>query len=552
MPYLPSSYSPGIVAVSLLIACFASYVALDLAKRVRTSDRRVALVWWLGGSVTMGTGIWCMHFIGMVAFSLPIPLGYSIGATVVSWAAAVLASAIGLHIASKGALTRARLAVGALTMGLGICAMHYIGMFALDMVPGIVWDMRLVLASVVIAVAASAASLWIFFWLRGVSEKQSRRYQPLAAVVMGFAICGMHYTGMAAANFPVGALCLSADGLADPQLGILIPISSAALLIMTLLTAVLDDRMRRSLKLANSRLQSANQALQKQAFQDSLTGLPNRLLFEDRLAHAVQRLAGAPELYASTRTPAKIAVLFIDLDGFKLVNDSLGHAAGDQVLKQIAQRLRLVVRESDTLARIGGDEFILLMEDIASLADAADLAQRLIEALSAPLQIHARQVSLSASVGLTLYPDHGDASRLVTNADAAMYAAKRIGGGTYAVFQAHMNEGALEQLNLHNELRHAIEHDPQQLQLYYQPKINGRQGHVEGVEALLRWNHPERGLLVPVLFIPLAERFGLINALGNWVIDEACRQMRAWQDQGLTIHVAINLSVHQLRTDQLA
>jgi len=242
-------------------------------------------------------------------------------------------------------------------------------------------------------------------------------------------------------------------------------------------------------------------------------------------------------------------VLFIDLDGFKPVNDSLGHGAGDQVLKEAGARLRAAARDSDTVARIGGDEFVLLMEDVASVADSVILARRLVDALARPFQIGERPIGISGSVGIVVYPDHGEKDKLLAHADAAMYAAKRAGGSTYALFESHMDAGALEQMSLQNDLRHAIELG--QLQLYYQPKIDVQFGQIRGVEALLRWNHPQRGLISPGIFIPIAERFGLINSLGNWVINEACRQMQAWADDGLRMRMAINLSVHQLREEDL-
>ncbi len=550
MPYLPSSYSPWVVAASLLIASFASYVALDLAKRVRTGEHGLAIGWWAGGSLAMGTGIWCMHFVGMLAFSLPIALGYTLGLTVASWVAGVLVSAIALFVASHGRLTGRTLAGGALAMGLGICAMHYTGMAALDMSPPIVWDMRLVAASAAIAIGASAAALVIFFWLRTLADRNAVLFQPLAALVMGIAICGMHYTGMAAANFPEGAVCLSADALGGAELGTMVSVFTVALLAMTLITSMLDARMRSSLKVANVKLESANEELRRRAFLDALTGLPNRLLFEDRLTHALERQARAAE-QVSERNLSKVAVLFVDLDGFKPINDSMGHAVGDIVLKEAADRLRAAARDADTVARIGGDEFVLLMEDVGSVADCVSLARRLISAVTAPLEVSGRRAALSCSVGIAVHPDHGAGDKLLHNADAAMYTAKRAGGGSYALYESYMDEGADEQLNLLNDLRLAIE-GGNQLLLHYQPKIDGAQGQIRGVEALLRWNHPEHGLLSPAAFIPIAERFGLINGLGNWVIDEACRQMNAWAEIGLRMRVAINLSVHQLREPELA
>jgi diguanylate cyclase len=557
LAYLTSSYDLGVVAASLVLASFASYVTLDLADRVRTRDSAMARAWWIAGSLVMGTGIWSMHFVGMLAFALPIALGYSKALTLLSWVAAVAVSAIALGFASRGSLTAPRLAVGALTMAVGICGMHYIGMAAMAMSPAVVWNFWLVAASVLIAVGASAAALLIFFWLREVGDGRGRVYRLVAALVMGVAISGMHYTGMAAASFPQGSVCLSAGSLGGSSLGIWVVAASLGLLLVTLLTSILDARMQgqtnrlaQSLAIANRELMAANEELRERAFLDPLTGLPNRLLFEDRLQHAVARNERARAAVTGADEPCRLAVMFIDLDGFKPVNDSFGHAAGDLVLKEATARLRQVARASDTVARVGGDEFLLLMEDVPDAADCIALARRLVEDLQRPFCAVDQPVHLSASVGILVYPDHGDCDKVVAQADAAMYAAKRAGGGTYALYEASMDEGAQEQMHLQHDLRQAIERG--QLELHYQPKIDGLSGRLCGVEALLRWHHPLRGWVSPGVFIPIAERFGLIVTLGNWVVEEACRQMRAWTDAGASIHVAINLSVHQLFDASLA
>jgi NO-binding membrane sensor protein with MHYT domain len=283
MAFLVPRYDPLVVAASFLIASFAAYVALDLARRVRSQDRISALTWWAGGSLAMGTGIWSMHFVGMRAFLLPIHLGYTGALTLLSWLAGVAVSAIALRVASRPRLTWHGLAGGALAAGAGICSMHYIGMAALDMAPGIVWDPWLVMASAVIAVSASAATLIIFSWLRTLSRHQQRHWQVLAALAMGAAICGMHYTGMAAAAFPVGSVCLSADQLSGDGLAGVVLIASVLLLSVTLFTSVLDARLEAkaqhlsgSLQAANQQLKLANAELQRRSFEDPLTGLPNR------------------------------------------------------------------------------------------------------------------------------------------------------------------------------------------------------------------------------------------------------------------------------------
>ena len=542
--YLTPSYDTQLVLTSLLIASFASYLALDLAKRMKSTDLRVARGWWIAGSLSMGTGIWSMHFVGMLAYSLAIALGYTIFLTLLSWIAAVGASGLALWMASHGRLTPLHLCGGALVIGGGICAMHYIGMAALDMTMPIVWRWDLVAVSAAIAVGASGAALLIFFRLRLVKASRSRPYQFLAALVMGLAISGMHYTGMHAANFPLDSVCLSANILNGPQLVKVVILISVALLIMTLFTSTVDTRMKlvSSLENLNGQLQIANTELQKRASMDSMTGLPNRHLFDAKLQQALAR---------QQRNPAKthVAVLFVDLDGFKPINDSLGHAAGDLVLKEVGLRLRNVARGSDTVARIGGDEFVLLMENLSDVADSIKLAQRIVLALARPLQLVEQQVQVASSVGIAHSPAHGPSDKLMAHADLAMYAAKVAGGNTYAVFEPEMAAHAGQQLSLKFDLSCAVA--GKQLSLSYQPKIDALSGQLCGVEALLRWCHPKLGDIGPAIFIPIAERYGLIHELGQWVIDEACRQIQDWEESGFGTCVAINLSVHQLRRDEL-
>ncbi|MEF7617094.1 EAL domain-containing protein [Aquincola sp. MAHUQ-54] len=541
LPDLVQRYDPWVVALSYLIASLASFVALDLAKRVRTDDRLMAMSWWIGGSVAMGSGIWSMHFVGMLALELPIEVGYGYLLTTLSWVAGVGASAIALGVATRPKLTLPALAGGSLAIGGGICAMHYTGMAALDMAPGIRWDWELVGASAGIAIGASAVALVILFWLRRLTAQAAILWQIVAALVMGLAIAGMHYTGMAAAAFPAGSVCLSTTELRGDSLGMIVSVAAVTLLTLTLFTSVLDARLQSKAQMLAQSLQAANNELHELAFRDALTGLPNRLLFDDRVAQAVER-AG--------RDGSRLAVLFVDLDGFKPINDSFGHGYGDLVLKEVARRLADQARASDTVARVGGDEFVLLLEGVANEAAIAQIAQRIIDALSMPVTAQDRDVNLSCSIGIAVHKS-GSApnDKLMANADAAMYAAKRAGGASYAFFEPHMDADVREQVDLHRDLRLALERG--ELELHYQPKVSGDGSTITGAEALARWRHPQRGIVSPGVFIPVAERFGLIGALGDWVVNEACRQVRQWLDEGLRVRVAVNLSVFQLRQDDL-
>lgn len=275
--------------------------------------------------------------------------------------------------------------------------------------------------------------------------------------------------------------------------------------------------------------------------QDPLTGLSTRLWLEDQLAAAVMRAEARQR---------RLALLYIDLDGFKPVNDSFGYASGDALLREVGNRLASMGRGTDTIARMGSDEFLMLLDGDPDSASAALVADRVRHKLQIPYVVAGREVRLSCSIGIVMYPEHGPRAKLIARADAAMLAAKHAGGNMHCFFEASMDHDAADTIDLQRDLRRAIEAGTG-LELYYQPKIDGRTGHITGAEALLRWHHPERGMVSPAVFIPIAERFGLIGALGQWVTDDACRQVRAWLDEGLTMHVAINLSVHQLRQSDL-
>ncbi len=536
-------FDPAVVVVSYLTAVLASFVALDLAQRVRTTDAVIRRVWWLAGSLSLGTGIWAMHFIGMVALRLPFPVGYDAAITALSWIAAVAVSAIALRVAAEDTLTPGRLAAGALSMGAGICGMHYIGMASLELAPGIRWNGWLVAISAAVAAGASAAALLIFFWLRRLSARQARWGQFAAALVMGAAVAGMHYTGMAAAGIAENSICLSVDSLEGDNLDHLVAGATLALLLLTLFTSMLDARLRRRAQRLQQSLHRATTELAEQALRDPLSGLANRQLLDDRLGHAMAR---------GQRSGASVALLMLNLDGFKPVNEAFGHAAGDAVLCEVAGRLQAQARSHDTLARIGADEFVLLLEGESGEAVLAQVAQRLLDSLALPLSINVTEgdqpLRLTASIGIALHAGTEVPGRtLIAQAGSAAQAVKRGGGNGFAFFEAHMQDGVRDQLELARDLRAALENGGQGLCLHYQPKVSGATARVLGVEALLRWQHPQRGPVGPGSFIPVAERFGVITALGDWVIDEACRQMAAWRDEGLRLRVAINLSVQQLR-----
>lgn len=273
---------------------------------------------------------------------------------------------------------------------------------------------------------------------------------------------------------------------------------------------------------------------------DFLTGLPNRMLLKERIAQAI---------VLAHRHSTRVAVLFLDLDGFKHINDSLGHLIGDQLLQSIGKRLVERGRASDTVSRQGGDEFIILLSEVEHAEDAAIAANRILQAIAESHAVEAHDLHVTASIGVSIYPEDGqDAETLIKNADTAMYQAKENGNHGYQYFKPAMNARAVERQSIEASLRRAIERG--EFRLHYQPKVNFSTGKITGAEALLRWTHPSRGSVSPAQFIPVAEDCGLIVPIGAWVLEQACRQARAWVDQGLPVStMAVNVSAMQFRND---
>jgi diguanylate cyclase len=536
---MASVYHHWLVGLSITVAVLVSYTALRLASRVAASEGNAARVWLGIGAVVMGVGIWSMHFVGMLALSLPIQLVYDIPTTLLSLLVAIVTSGFALAVTGGRHLTMFRLGSAAVVMGAGISTMHYMGMAAITIVPAISYDISLVALSILIAVTASFVALWLFFHLREGTSTYQRLSRGAAAIVMGLAISGMHYTGMAASRFAAGSFCRGGTSLQNGWLAATIGAVALGLLGITLATAVYDAYLQSKAKVQASRLEHANAALQHQATHDALTGLPNRALFFDRLGR---------EIAHAERDRRAFAVLAVDLDRFKVINDTLGHGVGDQLLIEIARRLSGALRAVDTVARTGGDEFLLLVTDIGEPADAAIVAAKLISQLDPPVSINGAEVHASASIGISAYPTDGsDSDSLIAHADEAMYFAKQRGRNGFQFFNADISVFSRERLDIENDLRRAL--SLKQFEVHYQPKIDVASGRVNSVEALLRWRHPTRGLVGPNDFIPLAEESGLMGSIGEWVLREACRQARQWQLDGLPfLRIAVNISpIHFLQ-----
>ncbi|KYM75023.1 putative bifunctional diguanylate cyclase/phosphodiesterase [Pantoea agglomerans] len=534
---LPVTWDSVLICVSLIVVFIASFTALDTAGRVAVSRGWSARLWLLVGGIAMGIGVWAMHFIGMLAMMMPMMMRYDTRLTILSLLVAILASVLafgqtvgGLH------LTRQRLLRGTLILGAGVVVMHYLGMYALLIEPQPEWNALLVALSVLIAFAASGLALWLAFHLRQ-GDHHLMLMRGLASLVMGIAIAGMHYVGMAAAEFSHSSM-MQPHGVSNAGLAVWVTLITLTILGVTLLSSMLDAQLRAA-RLA-TRLNRANQELRQLAMHDNLTALPNRVMLEQQLDLAIKQ---------AMLNEHRFAVIYMDLDGFKAVNDTWGHHVGDRLLVAVAERLCSQLSNTMLLVRLGGDEFVLMAE--CDISAARQLAQKLVKVISSPFELDRYVLHVSLSAGIAIFPLHGrNRQELLFNADAAMYHTKHSGRNGWCLFEPAMSAATQHQLELANDLWEAIERE--QMRLFYQPKFCSGGTRLMGFEALLRWQHPQRGLLTPELFLPRAEKTGQIIALGNWVIGEACRQLRIWHSQGHSDWtVSVNLSALQFHQRDL-
>ena len=504
-------------------------MALDSAGKIPLSSRKAALFWRIAGGVTLGIGIWSMHFIGMLSMQMPMMMSYDLWLTLASLGVAVVASATALNIAVAGKkLSPFRLIFATAILSAGVVSMHYIGMAALMLDGSIIWDRRLVGLSVVIAVVASGTALWLAFRLR---DKRKGVFidRIIAAFVMAAAICAMHYTGMSAAQFQEMAHTLP-GGIGELGLSIWVSVTTLCLLGVMLIISLIDSH-RRTSRLTDN-LHQLNRQLELQARFDALTGLANRHQMDLRMQDCLR---------SALLSKKPFAVIFLNVDHFKRVNDTWGHGVGDELLIAVAQRITAWLTREMTLARLGGDAFILLVPECDDDRLNA-LVTALLEDVRRPLSVCGHTLSTTISAGVSLYPQDGETlHELKLKADAALHRVKEEGRNGWAIYRAEMSTAIPAKPGFLQELSQALERD--QFELWYQPTWHAGDKTIHGFEALLRWRHPEQGVVLPNLFIPSLEQTGLIIPVGNWAIEAACRQLHFWTEQGFSQWtLSLNLS----------
>ena len=521
-------------ALGTLIIVLAFYLALELSHRVRSPGPEGGRNAWLMACASATTcGIASAQVLNLANVLGPSGVGFHAGLTLAAVLTMLGLNAAAAHWSFGGdAGRRLRSVAGAAAFASAALAGQVLLVMSLGLQPGIEWSA----AGLGLGWLVSAAGFgWALQLLP--SRPEGARfgfcpYQLASSLIAGVAV-------LIGQTFAVASASLQGlDVVDDPALLSHVTMSTVAsigvaeLLLLMLLACAFEARVR-------GKLEPTSRAETSDSFRDALTKLPSRSTFEGTLSQ-VLRQADA------TRSP--VVLMHIALDRFRHINDNFGHRAGDAVLKVVARRLRELA-PPHRAARLGGDEFLVLVDGADATDRATALAASILEAVAQPCVADGREFDVSCSIGMATYPEHGAQSVLITHAAVATRASKASGGATYSVFDPRMANDVRDQAELLNDLRQAL--SQHQLELYYQPKIHAPTAQVTAAEALLRWHHPRRGMISPSVFIPIAERSGLINSLGAWVIEEACKQARIWRDQGLRMRVAVNLSAQQLRQPDL-
>lgn len=532
---MAGSYNLLLICFSLFVATLASYTVLEIAERIASQETaRYRRMWLAGGALVFGVGIWSTHFTGMLAFQLPISVGYNALFTVVSLLLCVGLSFYLLHRSTQRRLRWPRMLADGVALGAGMAAVHWLGLHSMQIIPAVRYTPWLEILSVLATMAVAVLNIWIIYTLNTHKGEHFWR-RVIFAGTLGLGIFFMHCLNMAAANFSPDSVSSTYASIDSDNL-----MSAVVLGTLFVLIAALIFSGAQKTKLLRKIVGRTNDKLLHFATHDVLTGLPNRALLAERIQHAI---------HVSKRSGLSFAVLFMDLDGFKAINDSLGHSVGDGLLIAVGQRIRACIRSEDMVSRIGGDEFVAVMGSLASPDVVENLAENILSVLRQDFRVDEATLRVTSSIGIAVYPNSGDTvDALMKNADAAMYEAKQNGRNTYRFFEPAMHASAMRHLTVRHALQLAVEHN--QLSLHFQPKFEGRQHTLTGVEALLRWDHPELGSMSPTEFIPIAERSGQIIPIGDWVLREVCAQIVRWDAAGMPpVKVALNLSPLQMRPD---
>jgi diguanylate cyclase len=529
-----------LAVLAAVIALAASHTILDLTTRLSASSRRRVLCRTVSGALALGAGLWCLDLVGLLALGTQSWGDTDVPILIAAFAVAVLDLMGMLAVFAGSEPSTARILAGSTAAAAGISATYWTTVAALGPVRATGSIVRPLILSLALAFGAFSSAFWLRYRVGPKPSWCGLVGKAAAALLGAAALLLMPVSAWQGLPFDFGTLG-EGPGAGRQLLGVALGATGLAILAVTRIAIFYERRLSQRTAQCARELEEVHTRLQYLATHDSLTGLPNWLLFKERLAQSV----------ADTGRPERaIAVAVLDLDHFSSLNHSLGHGAGDWLLSEVARRVASVLRPGDLLARLGSDEFVVLIDSLAARVDAESVTRSILAELREPFSINGADVHVRPSIGVSVWPDDGRrVDDLLAHAEVAMALAKER-GGEVQFFQRGMTDSMHERMALENDLRRALVAG--EFELSYQPVISAKTGRIVTAEALLRWRHPLRGVIGPSSFIPLAEETGLMIPLGEWVIREACRQAAAWQlDKGTQIRLAVNLSATQFRHQNL-
>ncbi|HEV2228282.1 MAG TPA: EAL domain-containing protein [Steroidobacteraceae bacterium] len=526
--------------LAAVIALVASQTTLDVTTRLSASSRRRVLCRTVSGALALGAGLWCLDLVGLLALGTRNWAEADLTILFAAFAVAVLDLMGMLAVFAGSEPSTSRILAGSTAAAAGISATYWTAVAALGPARPAGGIVRPLILSVTLAFAAFTSAFWLRYRVAPKPSWAGLAGKAAAGLLGAAALLLMPLSAWQGGTLAFGSFGRGPDG-GRQLLGAALGAAGFAILVITRIAVFYERRLAERTAQCARELEEVHTRLQYLATHDSLTGLPNWLLFKERLAQAV----------ADTARPERaIAVAVLDLDHFSSLNHSLGHGAGDWLLSEVARRVGSVLRPGDLLARLGSDEFVVLIDSLAARVDAEAVTRDILAELREPFSINGADVSVRPSIGVSVWPDDGRrVDDLLAHAEVAMALAKERGGEVQS-FQHGMTDSMHERLALENDLRRGLAAG--EFELSFQPVMSARTGRIITAEALLRWRHPLRGVIGPSSFIPLAEESGLMIPLGEWVIREACRYAAAWQlDHASQIRLAVNLSATQFRHQNL-
>lgn len=499
-------------------------------------------------SIAVGTGLWAIHFINLLIFHGNQAFTVFSLAIFASWLVAVSIGYTLFAAASKKVMTLNRLTFSGIIIGLGSYVMFYLALSGLNETnslssfnTSISFYPISLLVALSVALGAGVLSLVTVSWIKEYAGENKLLIKLIFSVITGITILAIHATFNTSVYLHAHAALANHAPFSDKTLSaIVIALGLVCLFLLAFVVALYYEKFGASTFQISMMDKQNSPDTTSSNYKDPLTHLPNRRAFQLELETAIKR---------STRAGSTIALAYIDLDHFKPINDTYGHHVGDAVLISVAQRLNSAVRICDSVARIGGDEFVALIEEIKSDDDIIPIVERIVQSIKEPFLVADQHIDISCSVGIAVYPRDGDVEKLMICADAAMYKAKENGKNQFKFFDSEIESASDQMLQMQRDLQSAIKNN--EFSLVFQPKVHCKTQSPMGAEALIRWNHPSKGVILPISFIPAAERFGLINQINEWVIEEGCRAIHRAKEAGIDLNVSINLARQQFRNPRL-